>query len=79
VNTRRVSYPEIPEDLRAAFFVYRGEMEAIKAVGDWELDVLGVPFGGPDNGRDREDRGKLAAHFLGSTEIASAWVNFAST
>ena len=27
---------------------------------------------GPDNGRDREDRGKLAAHFLGSTEIASA-------
>jgi HK97 family phage major capsid protein len=26
---------------------------AIKAVGDWELDVLGVPFGGPNNGKDR--------------------------
>ena len=22
---------------------------AVKAVGDWELDVLGVPYGGPDN------------------------------
>ncbi|CAK0770162.1 putative Phage major capsid protein [Gammaproteobacteria bacterium] len=25
---------------------------AIKAAGDWTLDVLGVPFGGPFNGRD---------------------------
>ena len=24
----------------------------IKAVGDWELDVLAVPYGGPDKGRD---------------------------
>ena len=26
----------------------------IKAAGDWELDVLGVPFGGPNNGRDAQ-------------------------
>ena len=26
----------------------------VKAVGDWELDVLGVPYGGPDNGKDRD-------------------------
>ena len=25
----------------------------IKAVGDWMLDVLGVPFGGPQNGKDK--------------------------
>jgi hypothetical protein len=27
---------------------------AIKAVGDWELEVLGVPYGGPTNGRDAD-------------------------
>ena len=27
---------------------------AVKAAGDWELDVLGVPFGGPDGGKDLE-------------------------
>lgn len=27
---------------------------AIKAVGDWELDVLGVPYGGPFEGKDRQ-------------------------
>jgi uncharacterized protein YoxC len=26
----------------------------IKARDDWELDVLGVPYGGPDNGRDAD-------------------------
>jgi len=26
----------------------------IKAVGDWELDVLAVPYGGPDKGRDKQ-------------------------
>ena len=25
---------------------------AVKAAGDWELDVLGVPFGGPNGGKD---------------------------
>jgi len=32
----------------------------IKAVGDWTLDVLGVPFGGPDNGRDAQ--GEFFSH-----------------
>ena len=28
---------------------------AIKSDGDvWELDVLGVPYGGPNNGRDSD-------------------------
>lgn len=26
----------------------------VKAVGDWELDVLAIPYGGPDKGRDRQ-------------------------
>ncbi len=26
----------------------------VKAVGDWELDVLGIPFGGPYNGKDAD-------------------------
>ncbi len=30
------------------------EIIAIKAAGDWELDVLGVPFGGPNGGRDSD-------------------------
>jgi len=25
---------------------------AVKAVGDWELDVLAVPYGGPNKGKD---------------------------
>jgi len=28
--------------------------DAIKALGDMELEVLGVPFGGPDNGKDSD-------------------------
>lgn len=28
------------------------EITAVKAAGEWELDVLGVPFGGPYNGKD---------------------------
>lgn len=27
---------------------------AVKAVGDWELDVLGVPYGGPNAGKDSD-------------------------
>lgn len=30
------------------------ETGAIKAVGDWELEVLGVPFGGPLSGKDTD-------------------------
>ena len=26
----------------------------VKAAGDWELDVLGIPFYGPDNGKDKD-------------------------
>jgi len=26
----------------------------VKAAGDWELDVLGIPFGGPYNGKDAQ-------------------------
>lgn len=28
---------------------------AVKAIGDWELDVLGVPFGGPNGGKDSDN------------------------
>lgn len=28
--------------------------DAVKAAGDWELDVLGVPYGGPNAGRDSD-------------------------
>ncbi len=27
---------------------------ALKAMGEWELEVLGVPFGGPDGGKDAD-------------------------
>jgi len=27
---------------------------AVKAVGDWELDVLGCPYGGPEGGKDSQ-------------------------
>ena len=27
---------------------------AVKAIGDWELEVLGVPFGGPNGGKDSD-------------------------
>lgn len=30
------------------------DLSAVKAVGDWELDVLGVPFGGPQAGKDSD-------------------------
>ena len=36
--------PEIKPDLSAA----------VKMAGDWELDVLGVPFGGPNDGKDSD-------------------------
>ena len=26
----------------------------VKAVGDWELDVLALPFGGPNRGKDTD-------------------------
>jgi len=31
-----------------------GGYPAVKASGDWELDVLGVPFGGPNGGKDSD-------------------------
>jgi len=33
---------------------YRIKAARIKAVGDWELDVLAIPYGGPNKGRDAE-------------------------
>lgn len=33
---------------------------AMKALGDWELEVLGVPFGGPDDGKDSQ--GEFFSH-----------------
>jgi hypothetical protein len=30
------------------------EYLAVKAIGDWELEVLGIPFGGPDGGKDAD-------------------------
>ena len=30
------------------------EYTAIKAVGDWELEVLGIPYGGPEGGKDAD-------------------------
>lgn len=37
---------------------------SVKAVGDWELDVLAVPFGGPDNGKDKDGE-----YFSSRTEL----------
>jgi len=33
---------------------YRIKAAHIKAVGDWELEVLAIPYGGPDKGRDKQ-------------------------
>jgi hypothetical protein len=42
----------------ASAFCIGGYMDRVVAIksdtGEWVLDVLGVPFGGPDNGRDRD-------------------------
>ena len=32
------------------------QFSAIKAVGDWELEVLGVPYGGPNGGKDADEQ-----------------------
>lgn len=42
---------DMPEALMIALPDIPG---AVKALGDWELEVLGVPFGGPKNGRDSD-------------------------
>lgn len=41
---RRLSFKE--------FMANRMMVGAVKTAGDWALDVLGVPFGGPDGGKD---------------------------
>jgi len=40
------------------------QFSGIKAAGDWELDVLGVPFGGHDNGTDSDGQ-----FFSANTEV----------
>jgi len=40
-----------------------GKCISVKAVGDWELDVLGLPYGGPYNGKDEDGE-----HFDARTE-----------
>jgi len=35
-------------------FLAISQQVTIKASGDWELDVLGIPFGGPNNGKDTD-------------------------
>jgi hypothetical protein len=35
-------------------FLAISQQVTIKASGDWELDVLGIPFGGPINGKDTD-------------------------
>uniref|UniRef100_A0A6M3JBI3 Putative capsid protein n=1 Tax=viral metagenome TaxID=1070528 RepID=A0A6M3JBI3_9ZZZZ len=40
----RALYANVPEASKAT----------IKAAGDWTLDVLGLPYGGPQNGRDSQ-------------------------
>jgi len=35
-------------------FLAISQQVTIKASGDWELDVLGIPFGGPNNGKDSD-------------------------
>lgn len=37
---------------------------AVKAVGDWELDVLGCPYGGPHEGKDAQGE-----YFSGDTQF----------
>ena len=37
---------------------------AIKSGDAWELDVLGVPYGGPNNGRDSDGE-----HFSAQTKL----------
>src|SRR3989304_294100 len=38
-----------PEEIKAWLKKLDIEHKTIKAVGDWELEVLGIPFGSPDN------------------------------
>lgn len=40
------------EDQMSALYIHADKSSALKAVGDWELEVLAVPFGGPNNGKD---------------------------
>lgn len=54
----------IKSELEALFIALPDIPGAVKAVGDWELDVLGVPFGGPVNGKDSDGE-----YFSPNTEI----------
>lgn len=38
----------------AALYANEPGAKSIKAIGDWELEVLGCPYFGPDNGRDAD-------------------------
>jgi len=45
--------PAILRDSRL-FFIGANMKYKIKALDNWELDVLGVPYGGPNNGKDKD-------------------------
>lgn len=53
-----------PEGEKAARIIKLPFDMMIKAAGDWQLDVLAVPFGGPNNGKDAD--GEM---FTARTEI----------
>ena len=36
------------------FFIGVNMEYRIKALDDWQLEVLGIPYGGPDNGKDKD-------------------------
>ncbi len=44
----------IKGDMEALFISLPDIPGAVKTLGDWELEVLGVPFGGPDKGKDSD-------------------------
>jgi len=33
----------------------KSDIIAVKAIGDWQLDVLAIPYGGPQNGKDNDN------------------------
>ncbi len=47
----------MPEDneTRTGDLEHSTKSASVKAVGDWELDVLAVPFGGPNHGKDADN------------------------
>jgi 2'-5' RNA ligase len=53
-NPEAASSDETPAEDNSASMPAQMGNKAVKAAGDWELDVLGVPFGGPDGGKDSD-------------------------